>query len=315
MKIPHPIQYQGSKRNLAPVILKYFPEKVERLIEPFAGTGAVSVACASAGGAEKYWLNDHNKPLSELLELIVSKPEEVADYYDELWNQQHSDSLAHYYQVREKFNKTAHPKLFLYLLSRCVKGSVRYNREGHFNQSPDKRRKGAKPDTMRKNIFGVSSLLKNKTVISSLHYREMISEIHRRDLVYMDPPYQGVCRDKDSRYSSGIDYSEFVDFLEQLNKKGTPYLISYDGKCGRKIYGEQLPESLGLKRIEIEAGRSSQATLLGKKDITYESLYLSESLLRMTGTKPERSVTRQHRQLIPRANSCDYWFNATQIVT
>lgn len=314
MKIPHPIQYQGSKRNLAPVILKYFPEKVERLIEPFAGTGAVSVACASAGGAEKYWLNDHNKPLSELLELIVSKPEEVADYYDELWNQQHSDSLAHYYQVREKFNKTAHPKLFLYLLSRCVKGSVRYNREGYFNQSPDKRRKGAKPDTMRKNIFGVSSLLKNKTVISSLHYREMISEIHKKDLVYMDPPYQGVCRDKDSRYSSGIDYSEFVDFLAALNRKETPYLISYDGKCGRKIYGEQLPESLGLKRIEIEAGRSSQATLLGKKDITYESLYLSESLLQMTGTKSEHSVTRQHQQLTLKAKSCDYWFNATQTV-
>lgn len=38
-KIPHPIQYQGSKRNLAPMILRYFPENVETLIEPFAGYG------------------------------------------------------------------------------------------------------------------------------------------------------------------------------------------------------------------------------------------------------------------------------------
>ncbi|MCI5130815.1 MAG: DNA adenine methylase [Candidatus Electrothrix sp. EH2] len=296
MKLPHPIQYQGSKRNLAPVILKYFPGKVARLIEPFAGTGAVSVACAAGGLAEKYWLNDYNRPLAELLRLIIEQPENLSGFYDTLWNQQHQDTLSHYSSVREQFNKTEDPQLFLYLLARCVKGSVRYNREGYFNQSPDKRRKGAKPENMRKNIFGVSSLLKNKTVISSLHYTEMLSEITKQDLVYMDPPYQGVCKERDSRYYAGIDSTEFVDFLKQLNRKGTPYLISYDGKCGKKTYGKHLPDDLGLKRIELKAGRSSQATLVGKKDITYESLYLSESLLQMTSTKPERSVKIKRQQ-------------------
>lgn len=295
MKLPHPIQYQGSKRNLAPVILKYFPGKVARLIEPFAGTGAVSVACAAGGLAEKYWLNDYNRPLAELLRLIIEQPENLSGFYDTLWNQQHQDTLSHYSSVREQFNKTEDPQLFLYLLARCVKGSVRY-REGYFNQSPDKRRKGAKPENMRKNIFGVSSLLKNKTVISSLHYTEMLSEITKQDLVYMDPPYQGVCKERDSRYYAGIDSTEFVDFLKQLNRKGTPYLISYDGKCGKKTYGKHLPDDLGLKRIELKAGRSSQATLVGKKDITYESLYLSESLLQMTSTKPERSVKIKRQQ-------------------
>ena len=294
MKIPHPIQYQGSKRNLAPVILKYFPQKINRLVEPFAGTGAVSVACAAAGGAKKYWLNDYNRPLAELLRLIIDQPDDLSGFYDTLWNQQHDDSPAHYYTVREQFNTTENPRFFLYLLSRCVKGSVRYNREGKFNQSPDKRRKGTKPENMRKNIFGVSSLLKNKTVVSSLNYTEMLSEITKQDLVYMDPPYQGVCNERDNRYYAGIDYTEFVHFLEQLNRKGTPYLISYDGKCGRKIYGEQLPESLGLQRIEIEAGRSSQATLLGKKDITYESLYLSESLLQLIDIRPENYRKRRY---------------------
>ncbi|MCI5189073.1 MAG: DNA adenine methylase [Candidatus Electrothrix sp. AS4_5] len=296
MKIPHPIQYQGSKRNLASVILKYFPKKIERLIEPFSGTGAVSVACAVDGIAEKYWLNDYNRPLSELLRLIIEQPDDLSDFYDTLWNQQHQDTLSHYYIVREQFNKTENPRQFLYLLARCVKGSVRYNSKGEFNQSPDKRRKGTKPDTMRKNIFGVSYLLKNKTVVSSLHYKEMLSQITEQDLVYMDPPYQGVCKERDSRYYAGIDYTEFVDFLEQLNRKGTPYIISYDGKCGKKIYGKHLPDDLGLKRIELQAGRSSQATLLGKKDITYESLYLSESLLQMTNTKPKRSVKKRQYQ-------------------
>lgn len=297
MKLPHPIQYQGSKRNLAPVILKYFPEKIERLVEPFAGTGAVSVACAFAGMSKKFWLNDFNASLSGLLELIVNKPEKLSDYYDHLWNQQHPDSIEHYYKVRREFNATNDPKLFLYLLSRCVKGSVRYNSEGRFNQSPDKRRKGTKPDNMRKNICGVSFLLKGKTIISSIDYKQMISEIKNTDLVYMDPPYQGVCKDRDRRYFAGIDYGEFVFFLSELNKKKVPYLISYDGKCGKKTYGTHLPGCLKLKRIELEAGRSSQATLLGKKDITYESLYISEALLSQIDMKIKNYRRPKYEQL------------------
>ena len=36
---------------------------------------------------------------------------------------------------------------------------------------------------------------------------------------------------------------------------------------------------MGLYKMEIKAGRSSQSTLLGRNDITYESIYLSKELL------------------------------------
>ena len=36
-----------------------------------------------------------------------------------------------------------------------------------------------------------------------------------------------------------------------------------------------MPETLGLVHIEVHAGRSTQATLLGRDHDTYESLYLS----------------------------------------
>ena len=297
MKLPHPIQYQGSKRNLAPIILRYFPKRVERVVEPFAGTAAISIACAYRGISKNYWLNDYNKPLIDLLELIVNKPDELSDFYEKLWSQQHSDSIKHYYKIRDEFNKTNNPKLFLYLLSRCVKGSVRYNSEGLLNQSPDKRRKGAMPTNMRKNICGVSFFLKGKVLFSSQDYKEMILNIKQNDLVYMDPPYQGVCKDKDPRYCTSINYYEFVNFLSELNIKNIPYIISYDGKCGNKTYGNHLPDNLELTRIELEAGRSSQATLLGKKDITYESLYLSKSLLRLIDTTPKDYRNQHYKQL------------------
>jgi DNA adenine methylase len=144
MTIPQPFQYQGSKRALAPLILPYLPAKFRRLVEPFAGSGAMSLACAARGWAERFWLNDLNKPLAELLNLMVNRPEDLADAYAELWRGEAADALEHFYSVREQFNRTQEPQLFLYLLARCIKGAVRYNSEGLFNQSPDKRRLGTR---------------------------------------------------------------------------------------------------------------------------------------------------------------------------
>ena len=282
--LPHFIQYQGSKRNLATHILQFLPKQVSRLVEPFAGTAAISVAMSANQITRRFWLNDLNKPLIELLALAIEKPNEIADFYLELWNEQHIDSVAHYFKVRSRFNETNDPKLFLYLLARCVKGSVRYNSEGLFNQSPDKRRKGTRPETMRKNIAGVSSLLKGKCKFTSLDYREVLEQIQDGDFIYMDPPYQGVCGNRDSRYLSGIDFDDFVLALEQLNRKGATFAISYDGKLGDKAFGKILPKRLNLERIEIEVGRSSQSTLLGKEETTIESLYLSPSLSRSLTT-------------------------------
>jgi DNA adenine methylase len=171
-------------------------------------------------------------------------------------------------------------------LARCVKGSIRYNAEGSFNQSPDKRRRGTMPETMRDNIFGVSALLKGKAVISSLDYKEVLSGVNEDDVVYMDPPYQGVCGERDARYLSVISYDEFVSVLIDLNNHNIRYAVSYDGRTGNKSFGKLLPERLSLTLIELEAGRSTQATLLGRQDVTIESLYLSPRLANEVAASP-----------------------------
>ena len=295
--LPHPVQYQGSKRNLATHILKFLPNQAERLVEPFAGTAAISIAVAAQQSARSFWLNDLNKPLIELFKLIIENPGDIADAYAEIWSEQHSDSIGHYFEVRKSFNQTNDPNLFLYLLARCVKGAVRYNSEGLFNQSPDKRRKGTQPPTMRKNIEGVSRLLKGKCQFTGLDYREVLTQVQKHDFVYMDPPYQGVCGNKDSRYFSGIDFENFVLALEHLNERGIAFAISYDGKLGNKTFGKVLPESLGLKRIEIEVGRSSQSTLLGREETTIESLYLSPNLINRQFSNLTSYISRSPKQL------------------
>ncbi|MBA3849722.1 MAG: hypothetical protein C0502_06970 [Opitutus sp.] len=62
MKIPHPIPYQGSKRNLAPCILPFFPHNIRRLIEPFAGSAAITLAAAEKQLADSYVINDALPP-------------------------------------------------------------------------------------------------------------------------------------------------------------------------------------------------------------------------------------------------------------
>lgn len=292
MNVPQAFQYQGSKRALAPLILKFLPGKMRRLVDPFTGSAAMALACAAHMRAERFWINDLNKPLAELLNLMIHRPEELADAYAELWKSDAEDALEHFYTVREQFNRTQEPKLFLYLLARCIKGAVRYNSEGMFNQSPDKRRLGTRPETMRQNIMAVSMLLRGRTVVTSHDFRDVLEAAEPDDVIYMDPPYQGTSGDRDSRYLAGLSFDDFVVALDGLNSRGLRYAISYDGRTGDKAYGETLPEYLGLTHIELEAGRSSQATLLGREEHTVESLYLSPALAAEAGTTSPRLIKR-----------------------
>ena len=121
--------------------------------------------------------------------------------------------------MRESFNRTQDAQLLLYLLARCVKGAVRYNGEGLFNQSPDKRRLGTQPETMQANLNAISALLRGKTIVTSLSYENVLANVREDDVVYMDPPYQGVCGERDSRYFAGIAFDDFVAQLAMLNLK------------------------------------------------------------------------------------------------
>lgn len=294
MAVPHPIPYQGSKRNLALAIIGYFPKNVARLIEPFAGSAAVSLAAANYHKAQGILLNDINTPLMNLWQQIIYEPEALADDYERLWQAQIGCERAFYNQIRQAFNQTHRPHYFLYLLARCVKAAVRYNAIGEFNQSPDNRRKGRRPEAMRQDILRASQLLRHRVQLMAGDYQTTFHDVSEMDVVYMDPPYQGVSNHRDPRYFQGLSVDDFVQSLEDLNHRNISYIVSYDGRTGEKTFGTILPDSLGLTHIELDAGRSSQATLLGRSERTYESLYLSPALVQ----RLELSPTRQPEQLL-----------------
>ena len=283
MGVPHPIPYQGSKRALARDIITHFPVGTERVIEPFAGSAAVALAAAYYGKARSFLLNDLNQALMDLWNEIINSPESIASAYEELWKAQQGREREFYDIIRTEFNETHRPAHFLYLLARCVKASVRYNPSGEFNQSPDNRRKGARPDVMRSRITGASMLLGGRTELACADYRKVLADVTPLDIVYMDPPYQGVSESRNRRYIRALSFDGFTEVLQSLNEQRVSFIVSYDGRTGGKTFGKALPESLSLMRLEIDAGRSSQATLLGRTDSTVESLYLSPTLVERIG--------------------------------
>ncbi|OFY68943.1 MAG: hypothetical protein A3G23_10295 [Bacteroidetes bacterium RIFCSPLOWO2_12_FULL_37_12] len=279
MKLPHPIPYQGSKRNLADQILRFYPDNFDRLIEPFAGSAAMTIASAYYFKADKFVINDINEPLTELWDIIINSPKSIIKSYHDIWHGQHGNEEEYYYEIRDKFNETKKPEYLLFLLAKCVKAAVRYNAQGGFNQSPDKRRLGRNPQMMRDDILRVSQLLKGKIKIQSVDYSAILDSATTDDLIYMDPPYQGTGLNGGFNYAGNIEYDNFVVSLFDLNNRNIPYILSFDGRTGNKTFGSPLPDNLNLTKIEINAGRSSQATLLNRKEITFEAIYLSPSLI------------------------------------
>src|SRR6266540_2605972 len=99
MRVPHPIPYQGSKRHLAPQILAHFPRGINTLIEPFAGSAALTLAAAARGLARRYLINDVNQALMELWQMIIHKPQQLAEQYEAVWNSQHGDRREFYDKI------------------------------------------------------------------------------------------------------------------------------------------------------------------------------------------------------------------------
>lgn len=273
-----PIPYQGSKRSLAPRICQVFPRGIMTLYEPFAGSAAISVYAAHHELAEKFVIGDVYAELIDLWNLIINEPAYLAERYNSIWQKQFTVGPSHFNEVRASYNEDRDPVALLYLIARCVKNAVRFNKKGHFTQSADKRRTGMNPEKLSRTVHTISTLLRGRTTLFKGDFHECVQTARQADLVYMDPPYQGTSNGPDKRYAAQLGRETLIETLHHLNSKDVPFILSYDGQSGEKSYGEALPSSISADHLLLHAGRSSQATLIGRDEATIESLYISKAL-------------------------------------
>lgn len=272
--LPHPIPYQGSKRRLAPAILAALGDaRCATLYEPFAGSAALTLAAAARGVADRHVIGDSLAPLVAIWARALTTPAALAAEYEELWIAQHDDP-GHFTRVRAEFNAAPDAARLLYLLARCVKNAPRFGPAG-FNQSADRRRRGMHPDRMRRALEGAGALLAGRATTFTGDAEACLATAGPGDLVYLDPPWQGTTEGRDRRYHQGFDRARLDALLADLNARGVPWLLSYDGRTGTRTYGTPLRGDLVGARRDLRAGRSAQATLSGRAEDTVESLYLS----------------------------------------
>ena len=125
---PHPFPYQGSKRKIAEQIIeKCDLSSIQCVIEPFAGTSAITLALLHNRLVEYAVINDKNAHIAGLWQKICSNPVELCDGYEQLWLDQQSDPKGFFLESRHKLNSEYSPEIFLYILARIVKGAVRYS--------------------------------------------------------------------------------------------------------------------------------------------------------------------------------------------
>ena len=238
----------------------------------------MSIWAASTGAAKNLVIADSLEPIVELWRAMIDKPDEIARRYEIIWQGQKAGVPDYFNQVRARYNNEREPVDLLYLICRCVKNAVRFNKQGAFTQSVDKRRLGMRPEKMRDAIMGVSSLLKNRTEVRLGDWLDTTSDARPSDFVYMDPPYLGTSVGRDKRYAHQMLQERLIGGLELFKTRKLRFALSYDGMTGGKEYGPPLRDNLGMTRLLLHAGISSQATLNGRKAETIESLYLSVGL-------------------------------------
>ena len=287
-----PFQYQGSKRVLASRILEHVRnDHFDEVLEPFAGSAAVSLAAVAKGVVARVWLNDINAPLMHLWRAILTDTESLISEYTELWERQLSDPAQHFLRIRNEFNQSRRPPELLYLLARSVKGAVRYNAAGEFNQSADHRRLGTKPATTAARLRRISKLIGSRHTLTSLDCADLIEHYREGQVWYLDPPYEGTSEGPNGRYYQSMPRAKVIEFLQALRAERIPFLLSYDGFTGERQYGMPLPDDLDLVHCYIDAGVSTSSSLQRRREFTTESLYISPEIMDLDSSAASMSAS------------------------
>ena len=245
-----PLFYVGDKYKLIEEIGAYFPDTIERFIEPFVGGGSVFMNTT----AKQYCLNDIDcyiiklhKYLSKAsnneiiffhnIEKIIKKyglsysykediiPLELKQQYKKTYFAKYNKVA--YEKMRMDFNNSKEEDIAtLYLL--LIYGfnrMLRFNKKGLFNLPVGNVDFNSNVVIALKNYF---QEIKNKQPIwYNLDYKSFLKEIAptNNDFIYLDPPYLITSSEYNKLWSNN-DEIELLKLLDGLNEKIIKFAIS-----------------------------------------------------------------------------------------
>lgn len=250
------LKWAGGKYSLSDVINKMLPPG-DRLIEPFVGAGSVFLN----SDHKSYILNDINKDLINLYQIIQSKPQKFIDDAKKIFCPENNQAEA-YYHLRTEFNATVdkyyRSLLFLYMNRHGYNGLCRYNKSGGYNVPFGKYKKPYFPED---ELLYFAEKAQNAIFICE-SYRQTFARADNGDVIYCDPPYVPLSKTASftSYAGNGFGLDEQADLAnaaeEIVEKKDVSVLISnHDTIWTRKIYqGANKKKSIQVARTISQKG-------------------------------------------------------------
>ena len=194
VKVP-PIKIQGIKTKLVPLIRDVVhDQEFSTWVEPFLGSGVVGFNLARKHAV----FADTNPHLINFYNAIKSgeiTPEKVRLFLKENGKYLEKEDDAFYYKMRERFNDTKEPLVFLFLNRSCFNGVIRFNKSGKFNVPY-----GHKPERFAQayitkivnQVEYVQQLIRvNDWDFKCQSFEKTITEAPEDSIIYCDPPYIG----------------------------------------------------------------------------------------------------------------------------
>jgi DNA adenine methylase len=243
------LKWVGGKRQLLPVLRRFYPEAVGTYFEPFLGSGAVFFDLAARGAINGHGaiLSDANPDLIGCYRRVRHSLDDVIGQLDRLAAEHAGRGRECYLQVRdERFNPmraawydagadldSYSPELaamLIYLNRTGYNGLFRVNASGEFNVPPGRYDRPRIVD--RAGLANAAALLSAASIrIEQAPYEHVLQRAHAGDFVYFDPPYAPLSRTANFRSYTGrlfadADQHALQQVVIALARRGVGVLLS-----------------------------------------------------------------------------------------
>lgn len=227
------LKWAGGKTRALPEILPVLQDlikehKVFRFIEPFLGSGVVSLNVKSV---DTFVLNDFNKDLIAFFNLL--KKDEDFILHASAFFSEKSNNVVYFKEMVTRFNGSTdsytRALIFLYLNKHCFNGLMRYNKSGNFNTPFGTYNSVTFPKEALENYR--AKMLNNLVTITEGSFKDCLALAKNGDLVYCDPPYVNL-EDADSfnlygkEVFSSQDQKDLVVLAKAAVARGAVVVIS-----------------------------------------------------------------------------------------
>lgn len=207
------LKWAGGKTQLIDELASFFPNKINKYIEPFIGGGALYFHTLPKNAI----ISDINPELINLYNTVKDSPNEIIKILKTYKNDE-----IFYYEIRSKIydnlSNTEKAARTLYLNKTCYNGLYRVNKKGQFNTPYGKYKN---PNFINaEGIIEASEALKDVTIIHSDYKNILDNYAEPGDLVFLDPPYLPIGKYEDfKRYTKEGFYEDDHYVLSEYVKK------------------------------------------------------------------------------------------------